>query len=415
MLTPQAIKDFQQRHTDWFAQFADAEFIYTLPAEISDIPQIEEWLGPERFAAECEFAELCFQHYAIGVRRGPMEVPDVVFHSTARTNGRRRPRRARRTVNGFPIPLLGFEDINDGIRALELDPDNVRIEPLLHESNHWYLPLEYPLLTRVPLRPQGFEVLQSLFPDRPVPNPRQIAAINQKLDKANARLLGIIGFLMTEPRFLTELQDLRQRYEALPNPALIRWPQHRPIGSARQHLPLGHPLNPEGRTPELDEYEDRLLALMDFWGLAALCTWDLPLPCPPQVPELPGPVAPSQLQQHGVSIWIPASNPQTDYKDLVREFRQQQQQAARDAGWPTGFVALKHHKQYAQMARYIFLQTCLMSRFPNGDPHGFVRALNELAASVLKITMSSVDRIRRRISQCRAGKRAKVFRRSAAS
>jgi hypothetical protein len=219
-------------------------------------------------------------------------------------------------------------------------------------------------------------------------------------DIAHDRLLGVVGWLLTEPVFLNGVAQLQAEYEALP-------------AGTRPNFPLGRVVCLDGS--ELSEAEFpaatsafavKLRQFLDRWGLIQVATWDLPDPQGPFLPNsLPeGPARPV----HGIHIFVPLHYPLQGDDDLLRRVRGFQRQQAATMGMPPGFGGISHHAQYAQMFRLIHLERTVRGRFQNRVPRGIVSALEAAAHQYLSISEASIRRLGTWIRKCRRGKRASI-------
>lgn len=215
------------------------------------------------------------------------------------------------------------------------------------------------------------------------------------------RLLGVIGWLLTEPPFLADLGRLRSEYEALP-------PDDRP------QFPLGRAVvleGPAGQRTELPPatvaFAADLRTFLDRWGLIQLATWDLPDPQGPLLPDLLPADAPAR-PAHGVHLFVPVHYPLQGDDDLLRRVREFQRQRASELGLDAGFGGVAHHAQYAQMFRLIHLDWAVRGRFPGRAPRGLVSATEAAASAYLGIGGESVRRLWKWVRACRAGRRATI-------
>ncbi len=257
----------------------------------------------------------------------------------------------------------------------------------------------YHLLTRLPLQVDP-RLVASLGWTR-----QQIAAVTgsgDRLDVANDRLLGVVGWLLTEPTFLMNVSHLRAGYEALP-------------ASGRPNFPLGRVVTLDttnARRTNLSAgtsaFAENLRTFLDRWGLTQLVTWELPNPQGPLLPNsLPeGPACPT----HGIHLYLPLHYPLQGDDDLLRQVREFQRQQAISLQLPQELGGIAHHAQYAQMFRLIHLERAVRGRFQNGLPHGGVSAVEASAANYLDISLESVRRLRTWILACQRGDRHTIRR-----
>lgn len=234
---------------------------------------------------------------------------------------------------------------------------------------------------------------------------QQAAAIQTaggQTDIAHDRLLGVVGWLLTEPLFLADVAKLRTEYEALP-------------AGTRPNFPLGRAvvLDSVGvHEPEMpaatSAFAVNLRQFLDRWGLMQLATWDLPDPQGPLLPNyLPeGPARPA----HGIHIFIPLHYPLQGDDDLLGRVREFQRQQAETLALPPGFGGIAHHALYAQMFRLIYLDLAVRGRFQHRGPRGIASALEAAAAPYLGRSGDSVHRLWKWIRTCRRGGRSTIRR-----
>ncbi|MDB5311567.1 MAG: hypothetical protein JWO38_5769 [Gemmataceae bacterium] len=263
----------------------------------------------------------------------------------------------------------------------------------------------YHLLTRTPFRPDQLPLDHPVFRNSGW-GPRELGLLQTATGRADAaadRLPGVVGWLLTEPSFLTERDGLRAEYLALP-------------AEYRPSFPLGRVVvldNPgENRTelpPTAAAFAGSLRRFLDRWGLTRLVTWDLPDPQGPLLPD-PLPAGAPARPAHGVHLYVPIHYPLQGDDDLLRRVREFQRQQAIELGLAPGFGAIAHHAQYAQMFRLIHLDRAVRSRFAGRIPRGLVSAIEAAAAASLGISGESVRRLRNWVRICRAGQRATISR-----
>lgn len=156
------------------------------------------------------------------------------------------------------------------------------------------------------------------------------------------------------------------------------------------------------------EFQQDLNEFLDLWGLMGMLTWDLPQP---QGPLLPAPVTADSpaMPKHGLHIVLPLHYPLTGTDDLLRQIRQQQVYLARDLGVDTSMAGLPHYEAYGQMLEVHLLELAIRSRYGKpGQRRGLVTVMEAVMAETLKRSVDQVQKLRKAISACRAGKRASV-------
>ncbi|MBA4192662.1 MAG: hypothetical protein C0467_32245 [Planctomycetaceae bacterium] len=221
-------------------------------------------------------------------------------------------------------------------------------------------------------------------------------------DIAHDRLLGVVGWLLTEPVFLNDVAQLQAEYEALP-------------ACTRPNFPLGRVVCLDGSDLSEAEFPAATAAFavnlrqfLDRWGLTQLATWDLPNPQGPLLPNLlpEGPARPA----YGIHIFVPLHYPLQGDDDLLGRVREFQQQQAAELGLPPGVAGIAHHALYAQMFRLIHLDRAVRGRFQDRGPRGIVSALEAAAAPYLGRGGDSVHRLWKWIRTCRRGDRLTIRR-----
>lgn len=256
----------------------------------------------------------------------------------------------------------------------------------------------YQLLTDQPLRLDD-PWIQKHWPT----TEHERAMIQSGIERAETphdRLRGVVGWLLTEPAFLTDIHRIRTEYEALSLP-------DRPIFPLGRMLVLEGPGEPGAGLPKsTTEFALKLRKVLDRWGLVQLTTWELPSP---QGPLLPNslPATASYSPTHGVHLFVPVHYPIQGDDDLLHRVKEYQQRQAIELGVDSGFGGIAHHLQYAKMFRMIQLEWTVKSRF-NRPPRGLVSAIEEAATKCIGMSAESVRRLRMGISKCRDGGRGTI-------
>jgi hypothetical protein len=240
------------------------------------------------------------------------------------------------------------------------------------------------------------------------PQSRFLAAqsLAGKTDSIAVRLRGYVGWLVTEPAFISACDELASRWQALPA-------DERPYPIARS-VRLSAPAQGAQRARRArratESFQEDLNAFLDRWGLMSMLTWDLPVP---QGPLLPAPVAADSpaMPKHGLHLVLPIHYPLTSTDDLLTQIRQQQVCLAREQGLDTSMAGLPHHEVYGQMLEVHLLELTIRSRYTKpGRLRGFVTVMERVIAETLKLSRDHVQRLRKAISACRADKRSSVRR-----
>ncbi|MEI8376275.1 MAG: hypothetical protein WCJ35_25935 [Planctomycetota bacterium] len=115
------------------------------------------------------------------------------------------------------------------------------------------------------------------------------------------------------------------------------------------------------------------------------------------------------MPKNGLHIVLPIHYPLTGTDDLLREIRQQQVCLARELGVDTSMAGLAHYEAYGQMLKVHLLESAIRSRYRKpGRRKGFVTVMEAVMAETLHRSVDQIQRLRKAISACRAGKRLSV-------
>jgi hypothetical protein len=213
------------------------------------------------------------------------------------------------------------------------------------------------------------------------------------------RLKGCAGWLLTEPRFVRETQDLSDRWRALPADQRPSFPLSRvlPIGNTRPRP-----------SPAIVAFGDKLRAFLDRWGLTLLATWDLPEPQGPLLPNSLPPGA-AALPAHGVHLVLPLHYPLQGADEPLRQVLGYQRQAARDLGLDESLAGLPHHKAYASLFDVLHLERAIRARLrPGRLARGHVMRLEGAITEGLGVSLALVQKCRKAITACLKGRRSRV-------
>jgi hypothetical protein len=258
-------------------------------------------------------------------------------------------------------------------------------------------------------------VFSLLTPPPPLPNVQLMQLANwSKADQKSAqhclktsqearlRLTGYVGWLLTEPVFLREINELAARWRALPAAQRLSFPLERAVRVPTP--PKGVRLAPS----TVADFETDLRTFLDRWGLVRLASWDLP---EPQGTLLPNPLPPDSpaLPAHGVHLVLPLHYPLQGDDNLLRQIFDFQQQLTREQGLDVSMAGLPHYKAYAGMFDVLHLERTILSRFKGGPkPRGLVDWITKAASAVLKSLPDRIQKHRKAVSACRRGQRAKI-------
>lgn len=214
-------------------------------------------------------------------------------------------------------------------------------------------------------------------------------------DETRRRLRGVVGWLLTEPAFLAQAAEVRRLFEALPPPA-------------RPQFPLARLLAVPDRAvgPTLRAFGDALGQLLDRWGLMSLAAWDLPNPQGPLLPSYLPEGAPAR-PAHGVWVYVPVHYPLQGDDELQRQVAEFQRTQVAALGIDPSFAGNTHHETYERMFRVLHLERAVRGRFAR-PPRGLVGRIEAAAATALHLSVDRVQRLRKMIAACRAGRRAAV-------
>jgi hypothetical protein len=222
------------------------------------------------------------------------------------------------------------------------------------------------------------------------------------IDQPRRRLLGISGWLMTEPAFLEQVRDLKNRWQELPS-------------ESRPAFPLGRPMvygvPPEDgivAEMELNRFVVDLVEFLDRWGLQQMATWDIPVP---QGPLLPNqlPIGSPATPKHGVHVYLPIHYPIQEKDYLVQQILDFQRQAARRLQIDESFAGIAHSEIYGKLFEIIHLETAIRSRIGSDESlYGRMQAVEEAIAKSVHIGIDTLQSYRKAIARCRAGGRSKV-------
>jgi len=214
-------------------------------------------------------------------------------------------------------------------------------------------------------------------------------------DETRRRLRGVIGWLLTEPMFLAQVDEVRCLYEAIPVTARPRFPLARLLLAP----------NADGGEP-FRAFTEGLVRLLDRWGLMNLASWDLPNPQGPLLPNFLPEGSPAR-PAHGVWVYVPVHYPLQGDDALQRQIAGFQRSEVAALGIDPSFAGNTHHETYERMFRAIHLERTIRSRFSH-PPRGLVGRIEAAAEAALHLSVERVQRLRKMIARCQAGRRASV-------
>jgi hypothetical protein len=232
--------------------------------------------------------------------------------------------------------------------------------------------------------------------------PGQITTVETQVKKnglIQGRLKGYVGWLITEPDFIEAQQALASQWRQLPE----AW---RPYTLGR--LVAQQPPRSRPDSEATVSFQQSLDAFLDRWGLMCLQTWDLPEPQGPMTPALLPPSSPA-MPRHGLHFVVPTHYPVLGTDELLHQIRQQQDQLAMDQGLSTSMAGMAHFEVYGQMFEVDFLEKAIVSRYGTPKrPRGLVTAMEHAISQALALSVEQVQKLRKGIAACRAGKRSTV-------
>ncbi|WP_143393392.1 hypothetical protein [Fimbriiglobus ruber] len=250
-----------------------------------------------------------------------------------------------------------------------------------------------------------------------------MASSEESAQQTWTRCRGTAAALLTEPKFLSDQEGLRNAYLKFPIALRPTFP-FRPAAESFS-IPVGSQLNTpadsRGRTPTVGmcdrppvvsdpvmcptvAFRRLVQTLLSTWNLSELTYWGLPCPETPLVPNLLP--AGSHLQpRSGVVLNIPLNHPVG--ADVVDQICAAQRREAEDRNIPPDLVGGHHVELYARMFHVIRLEVAARSRFPT-SPRNLVAAIEEIAATELDVSKEYVGKLRKWIRRCQGGKRHAV-------
>jgi hypothetical protein len=155
-------------------------------------------------------------------------------------------------------------------------------------------------------------------------------AVTEKADGVRHQQLAYVGWLTFRPAYRDGLRDLRARHDALrvkpPWPLTASTADRRPTPAPDRVVKSPHRL-----PPETAAFLDAATEFMRRWGLAALATWELPLPQGP-LEQLPLDVARDVLGPGHFGSFFPGYYDVPSGQDLRDALRQRQEALGKASG-----------------------------------------------------------------------------------
>ena len=224
-----------------------------------------------------------------------------------------------------------------------------------------------------------------------------------KVEKANDRLKGVAGWLVTEPEFLAEASKLAAAWAALPGDERPPFPLSRGAAVAD----VATTFRPAGSTASAT-FWNAFLAFCDRWSLTGIATWDLPEPQGTMIPVLL-PIDSPAMPRQGLLLFVPAHYPLQGDDDLQSKIFKLQRQVVADQGLDESLAGLPRYKVYGQMLEIASVESTATARYASPrPPRGFVDRLEWGLSDHLGVEIDQIQRLRKAIAACRRGNRGKV-------
>jgi hypothetical protein len=233
---------------------------------------------------------------------------------------------------------------------------------------------------------------------------RMVATVEQlvvKTDSIASRLKGYVGWLVTDPVFIQARDELSAQWLALPA-------GERPYPITRAIRVPEQPAEGQIATHDLVSFQQSLNSFLDHWGLTRMMTWDLPEPQGPMLPAVLSTDSPA-MPKHGLHMVLPIHYPLTGTDDLLHQIREQQAHLAQEYGLDTSMAGLPHFEVYGQMLEVDLLEKTIRSRCGKpGRRRGLVTTMESVIAVTLGRSLAQIQKLRKGIAACRAGKRSQI-------
>jgi hypothetical protein len=108
-----------------------------------------------------------------------------------------------------------------------------------------------------------------------------------------------------------------------------------------------------------------------------------------------------------VWVYVPVHYPLRGDDALQHQVSEFQRQQVAGVGIDPSFAGNTHYETYERMFRVLHLERAVLSRLVH-PPRGLVGRIEEGAAAAFGLSVERVQRLRKMIARCRAGKRASV-------
>ena len=223
---------------------------------------------------------------------------------------------------------------------------------------------------------------------------RSIQRYENEASSVTDRLRGVVGWLLTEPAFVKEVNGVRDMYRRIPR-------------DSRPRFPLARILCAPGSFSDTESrFGNALVAFLDRWGVMSLAAWELPAPQGPLLPDhMPPGIAARPV--HGIHIYVPMHYPLKGDDDLQARIEKFQEQTALELGIDSSLAGLGHFETYERMFRILHIERAIRRRFPE-SPRGLVESIENAAAAECNLSRDRVQRLRKYIAQCLQGKRRQI-------
>ncbi len=196
------------------------------------------------------------------------------------------------------------------------------------------------------------------------------AAVLNAIDytsERNPRLLGYVGWLLSEPAFLRERDELREAWKSFPVSDRPVFPMGRTVS-----VPMALSRQPSSSQVA---FADTLREFLNRWGLT-----------------------------------LPIHYPLQGDDDLLHKILEYQQAAARSLGLDESLAGIPHYKTYTSMFKVGFLEYAIRNRVPAERKYP-CRGLHIEGAMAdgLAVSVEQVQKCRKAISACLRGQRSRCL------
>jgi hypothetical protein len=207
-----------------------------------------------------------------------------------------------------------------------------------------------------------------------------------------------------DPTFCHERDQLAADWEAIAEHDRPAFPLQRSIAVPR----FGTEWTIQNVDPKVGNFQCRMDAFLDRWGLIAMTTWDLPFPQGPLIPALINLQSPAMPKQ-GLHFVLPAYFPLPQSSDLLQEFRRQQSLTCQSAGLDRTIAGLPHFEAYANMFEVWHIERTFRGRYGHvRKGGGLVTVLEAAIAKAIGRQVSYVQKLRKAISAIQRGRRSSI-------